>query len=401
MNKLIQTIKNSYDHTILAAYIAYITQAILNNFSPLLFVTFSAIYGISIEKIALIVSFNFGIQLLVDLLASKFLDKIGYRRAVVAAHIFAALGLVGLTVFPMVLPPYIGLLAATFLSACGGGLIEVIVSPLVEACPSTGRKEAAMSLLHSFYCWGQVFTVLVSTVFFVLFDISSWRILACLWAVIPAINAVYFCFVPVCSLTEEGTSLKPLQLFKKKLFWILLLLMVCAGACEVAISQWASAFAEKGLHVNKTVGDLAGPCAFAVLMGTTRALYAKFSNKISLERVMLYSGILGVASYLTAALAPWPGLSLLGCALCGVSVGVLWPGTFSLAAKGMPSGGTAMFALLALGGDVGCTIGPALVGQVSEALGENLKAGVLAGTIFPALLIVFVLVYSKMEKRNR
>ena len=222
-----------------------------------------------------------------------------------------------------------------------------------------------------------------------------------MWAVIPAINAVYFCFVPVCSLTEEGTSLKPLQLFKKKLFWILLLLMVCAGACELAISQWASAFAEKGLHVNKTVGDLAGPCAFAVLMGTTRALYAKFSNKISLERVMLYSGILGVASYLTAALAPWPGLSLLGCALCGVSVGVLWPGTFSLAAKGMPSGGTAMFALLALGGDVGCTIGPALVGQVSEALGENLKAGVLAGTIFPALLIVFVLVYSKMEKRNR
>lgn len=400
MNKLIQTIKNSYDHTISAAYIAYITQAILNNFSPLLFVTFSAIYGISVEKIALIVSFNFGIQLLVDLLASKFLDKIGYRRAVVAAHVLAALGLVGLTVFPLVLPPYIGLLAATFLSACGGGLIEVIVSPLVEACPSTGRKEAAMSLLHSFYCWGQVFTVLVSTIFFVLFDISSWRILACLWAVIPAVNAVYFCFVPVCSLTEEGTSLKPLQLFKKKIFWVLLLLMVCAGACELSISQWASAFAEKGLNVNKTVGDLAGPCAFAVLMGTTRALYAKFSNKTALERVMLYSGILGVASYLTASLAPWPGLSLLGCALCGVSVGVLWPGTFSLAAKGMPSGGTAMFALLALGGDVGCTIGPALVGQVSEALGENLKAGVLAGTVFPVLLILFVLVYMRMQRKK-
>ena len=400
MNRLIQTIRSSYDHTILAAYIAYITQAILNNFSPLLFVTFSVIYGISVEKIALIVSFNFGIQLLVDLLASKFLEKIGYRRAVVAAQILAALGLVGLTVFPLLFPPYIGLLAATFLSACGGGLIEVIVSPLVEACPSTGRKEAAMSLLHSFYCWGQVFTVLVSTVFFVLFDISSWRILACLWAVIPAVNAVYFCFVPICTLAGEGASLKPLQLFQKKLFWVLLVLMVCAGACELSISQWASAFAEKGLNVNKTVGDLAGPCAFAVLMGTTRALYAKFSNKIALERIMLYSGVLGVASYLTASLAPWPGLSLLGCALCGVSVGVLWPGTFSLAAKGIPGGGTAMFALLALGGDVGCTIGPALVGQVSEALGENLKAGVLAGTVFPVLLILFVLVYMRMQKKK-
>ena len=393
-------IKNSYDHTIYAAYIAYITQAILNNFSPLLFVTFSSAYGISLEKIALIVSFNFGVQLLVDLLASKFLDKIGYRRAVVAAHLLAAIGLVGLMLFPALMPPYIGLFVATFFSACGGGLIEVIVSPLVEACPSTGRKEAAMSLLHSFYCWGQVFTVLASTVFFLLFDIASWRILACLWALIPAVNAVYFCFVPICSLTEEGKGLSHSQLFRKKLFWVLLLLMVCAGACELAISQWASAFAEKGLHVNKTVGDLAGPCAFAILMGATRALYAKFSNRIALERMMLYSGILGVASYLTASLAPWPGVSLLGCALCGISVGVLWPGTFSLAAKGIANGGTAMFALLALGGDVGCTIGPALVGQGSQAFGQNLKAGVLAATVFPLLLILFILIYIKMQRKG-
>ncbi len=380
-------IRTDYRHTLYASYLGYVTQAIVNNFAPLLFLTFQRRLGVPLAQITVLVSVNFAVQLVVDALSARFVDQLGYRFLAVAAHILSALGLVGLAVLPNLLSaPFAGLLISVVLYAVGGGLIEVLISPIVEACPTT-RKEAAMSLLHSFYCWGHVFVVLATTAFFAVFGVERWPVIALLWAVVPLGNAVYFSRVPINSLTEErgGTPLR--VLFRNKLFWIFMLLMVCSGAGEQGMSQWASAFAESGLKVSKTVGDLAGPCLFAALMGLSRVLYAKFSERLPLARVMAGGAALCVAGYLLAALARQPMLSLVGCAMVGFSVGVFWPGTFSLAAAGCPAGGTAMFALLALGGDLGCASGPAAVGFLADAAGGNLQTGLLAALGFPVLLL--------------
>lgn len=397
MSGVISKIKTDYGHTIYASYVGYITQAIVNNFVPLLFLTFQSQYGISLEMLGLLVTINFGVQLFVDFIAAKFIDKIGYRIAIVAAHIFGGLGLIGLAVFPEILPPYAGIVLAIIFYAIGGGILEVLVSPIVEACPTT-KKEAAMSLLHSFYCWGHVFVVLASTLFFTLAGIENWKWMAVLWAIIPFVNAVYFSLVPIANIVEEGKGMSIKELFKNKTFWILFLLMICSGASEQGMSQWASAFAESGLKVSKTVGDLAGPCLFAVLMGTSRALYAKLSDKISLKAAMVGSGCLCVVCYLLAAFAPHPVLGLIGCAVCGFSVGIMWPGTFSLASNSLPAGGTAMFAFLALAGDLGCGSGPTIVGAVAERFGDDLKIGVLSAIVFPILLVIVNLMLRNNKK---
>lgn len=390
--------QNRFRHTIAASFIGYIVQAIMNNFTPLLFLTFQSSYGISLDKIALLVTANFGLQLLIDLLASRFVDKIGYRGPLVAAHLCAALGLAGLTFLPELLPdPYAGLVISVMVYAVGGGLIEVLVSPLVEACP-TERKKAVMGLLHSFYCWGHVFVVLASTGFFFAFGIANWKVLALIWAAAPLFNAFYFAWVPIRSLTEENGGMGLRKLLRNKLFWVFILFMICAGACEQAVSQWASAFAESGLGVSKTVGDLAGPCAFAALMGATRVFYARHSEKIPLRSILLLSGLLCIVSYLLASLSPYPVIGLLGCALCGVAVGTLWPGTYSMASEEIRSGGTAMFALMALAGDLGCVSGPAMVGFVSQAAGGRLQTGILAAIVFPVLLVVALLFFRRREK---
>ena len=381
------SIKNNYTHTIRASYVGYITQAIINNFAPLLFLTFQSSYKIPIEQITLLVTINFGVQLLVDCLAARFADTIGYKPLAVTAHVCAAIGLAGLGVFPEILPnPYTGLLVSIIFYAIGGGLIEVLISPIVEACP-TEKKSANMSLLHSFYCWGHVFVVVGSTLFFVIFGISNWKFLAFLWAVVPLLNAFYFSQVPIAALTEKGESMSIKNLVSSKLFWLLMILMICSGASEQAMIQWASVFAEAGLNVSKTVGDLTGPLMFAVLMGTSRVFYSKFSEKIKLEKFMIASGCLCIFSYLLASFSPYPVLALIGCALCGLSVGIMWPGTFSLAAEKCPKGGTAMFALLALGGDLGCSGGPTLVGIAASMSEGGIKSGIVAGVVFPVLLI--------------
>ncbi|WP_281877567.1 MFS transporter [Hungatella hathewayi] len=396
-------IRQNYKHTINACYIGYITQAVVNNFAPLLFLTFQRSYGISLGKISFLVTVNFGVQLLVDFLAAHFVDRIGYRISIVAAHILAAAGLIGLALFPQMMEDsYSGLMAAIILYAVGGGLLEVLVSPIVEACP-TERKAAAMSLLHSFYCWGHMGVVILSTAFFYLFGIDQWQMLAVIWAAVPLANALYFFLVPIRTLAEEEEGLSIRRLSGKMVFWILMVLMICAGASEQAVSQWASAFAESGLHVSKSVGDLAGPCAFAFFMGVSRVVSAKYSDRISLERIMMGSGGLCVVSYLLIALSPWPVLSLAGCALCGFAVGALWPSTFSLAMKKIPGGGTAMFALFALAGDIGCAGGPLVVGRISGAFGDDLRIGILAALVFPVILTVGVLASgrSKGGARNK
>lgn len=393
--------KNRYNKTVAACFVGYIVQAVVNNFVPLLFLTFQRTYHIPLSRITLLVTLNFGIQLLVDLLSVGFVDKIGYRASMVAAHILSAAGLVLLTVLPEVTAsPFTGILASVTIYAAGGGLLEVIVSPVMEACPSD-NKETAMSMLHSFYCWGHVGVVLFSTLFFQVAGTENWKVLAAIWAILPLANAVAFTRVPMDVLFEDakaGLSLK--ELFGIRLFWILMIMMICAGASEQAVSQWASAFAEKGLGISKTAGDLAGPMAFAVLMGAARAFYGKCGERINLDRFMIYSSGLCILSYLGISLLPVPQLSLVACAFCGLSVGIMWPGTFSKAAAAIPKGGTAMFALLALGGDIGCAGGPTAVGLVSGALGDNLKMGILAGIVFPGLLLAGI-IFCRKERKTR
>lgn len=391
--------KPNYKTTIFACFIGYIVQAIVNNFVPLLFITFQNSYSIPLSQITLLVTINFGVQLTVDLLATLFIDKIGYRTSIVIAQIFSASGLLMLTFMPEIMDPFTGILLSVIVYAIGGGIIEVLISPIMESCP-TDNKEKAMSLLHSFYCWGHVSVVLLSTLFFSLCGIENWRILAAIWAIVPIINGIIFLKTPIAPLLsadEKGMTLP--ELCKSKVFWILMLMMLCAGASEQAVSQWASAFAEQGLGISKAAGDLAGPMAFAIFMGGARAIYGKYGDKINLEKFMIASTTLCIVSYLIVSLVPSPIISLIGCALCGLSVGIMWPGTFSKASVSLKTGGTAMFALLALAGDLGCSSGPTLVGFVSDAANGNMKLGILAGIIFPTVMILCLLLGKKNSKQ--
>ena len=393
--------KNNYQLTMYACFIGYIVQAIVNNFLPLLFVTFQKTYSIPLTQITLLITLNFGIQLVIDMLSAGFVDKIGYRASTIIAHVCSAAGLVLLTVLPEAFPdPFAGILIAVFIYAIGGGLIEVLISPILEACP-TDNKEKAMSLLHSFYCWGHVGVVLISTLFFTLFGIENWKILAVCWAVVPAVNIILFAKAPIYSLHEEGeTGLTLKQLFTRKVFWVMMLMMLCAGASEQAVSQWASTFAEQGLGVSKTIGDLAGPMSFAALMGLSRLLYGKFGDKLDLDKFMRMSCLLCIAAYLCISLVPLPAVGLVGFAVCGFSVGIMWPGTFSKASAAVKGGGTALFAMLALAGDVGCSGGPTLAGFISGCFNGELRAGILAAIVFPVLLLIGIQLAKKLANNS-
>ena len=395
------TAQSKYRKTLLSCYLGFITQAITANFAPLLFLTFKDSYSIPLEKVALIPMAFFMTQLLIDFAATKFVDRIGYRTCVVCSQVLSAVGLALLAVLPEVLPdPFTGILIAVVLYAMGAGLIEVLISPIVEACPFD-NKDGVMSLLHSFYCWGMVGVILGSTVFFAVFSVKNWHILAILWAVIPFVNAFNFLKCPIERLTEDGEGMKMGQLFRIPLFWLMALLMVCSGASEISMAQWASAFTESAMGVSKTIGDLAGPCLFAVLMGISRVFYGKMSEKLDLTKTMLGCGVLCILCYLLASLSSLPVLGLMGCALCGISVGIMWPGTLSISAQECPKGGTVMFALLALAGDLGGSIGPSLVGSVSSMADGNLKTGLLVATLFPALLIAGLVVLKKWVKTTK
>ncbi len=403
--------KFTYKHTLVACYAGYITQAIVNNLPPLLFLTFHNQFGISLEKIAMLISANFVMQIIVDIASSKIVAKIGVRNSMLLAHICAAIGFSCMGVFPFVLPePFAGLILAAAFNSVGGGLTEVLVSPIVESLPGD-EKASAMSLLHSFYCWGQVAVVLLSTLFFTVCGIENWRLLTALWAIVPFLNTLLFAKVPLCPFVEEGEEEIPLgKLFGSKIFLLLCLLMISAGASELAASQWASLFAEAGLKVTKTMGDLLGPCMFAVLMGIARLLYGIFGSKIKLVPVITASSFLCIISYAIMVFSPYPVLSLAGCALCGLSVGIMWPGVFSLSAEKYKTGGTKMFAILALAGDIGCSAGPGLVGvfvnmsesgvkllPAADTASSGLKTGLLFAAVFPLIMIVGMKLLSKVK----
>ena len=388
----------NYKKTLAACYLGFVTQAITANFVPLLFLTFKSTYAIALDKIAMIPLVFYLTQLLVDLAATKFADRIGYRRCVVASQVLSAVGLLFMAVLPEVFPvPFLGILISVVLYAIGSGLIEVLISPIVEACPFE-NKAGMMSLLHSFYCWGAVGVILGSTLFFSVFGVENWRILTCLWAMIPLCNTFCFLRCPIERLVEDGESMGIGNLLKTPVFWLMILLMVCAGASETTMAQWASAFTESAIGVSKTVGDLLGPCLFAVFMGITRVLYGRHGEKLDLTKIMQWCGVLCVSCYLLASLSALPVLSLAGCALCGLAVGIMWPGCISISARSCPKGGTAMFAFLALAGDLGAMISPTMAGSMSELAGGDLKKGLLAAAVFPVALVLGLLLLRKNTK---
>ena len=389
----------NYRKTKTACYLGFVTQAIAANFAPLLFLKFHNDYNISLGNIALISTCFFFTQLLVDLFCAKFVDKIGYRICIVASEVCSAAGLIGLAFLPDILPnPFAGILCSVIVYAIGSGLIEVLGSPIVEACPFD-NKEATMSLLHSFYCWGAVGTILISTLFFLLFGMDSWKWLAVLWALIPTYNIYNFATCPIEHLVEEGSGMGIRELFQKPLFWISVCLMICSGASELAMAQWASAYAEAALGLSKAIGDLTGPCMFAVTMGISRVTFGKYGVRIDLMKFMTGSGILCVVCYLLTSLSSNPLIGLIGCIVCGFSVGIMWPGTISISSKKFPLGGTAMFALLAMAGDLGGSIGPGIVGYITQEAGDNIRVGMSVGLVFPVILLVMLFILS-IEKHD-
>lgn len=394
------TEQRNYKKTLIACYLGFVTQAISANFAPLLFLTFKNTYGITLDKIAMIPMVFYLTQLLVDFAATKFADKIGYRTCVVASQVLSAVGLVLMAILPDLLPsPFIGILISVVLYAIGSGLVEVLLSPIVEACPFE-NKDGMMSLLHSFYCWGAVGVILVSTVFFAVFGIENWRILTFILALVPLYNTFNFISCPIEQLVEDGKSMGIIKLLKTPVFWLMIILMVCSGASEATMTQWASAFTESAVGVSKTVGDLAGPCLFAALMGVARMLYGRFSEKLDLSKVMLICATMCTSCYLLASLSQLPIFGLAGCALCGLAVGIMWPGSISISSKYCPRGGTAMFAFLALAGDLGAAVSPAMVGNLSEKMGGNLKMGLLVATLFPVILVAGLIVLRNIKKHS-
>lgn len=380
--------KPNYKSTIVASCLGYVAQATVNNFAPLLFLIFNDSFGIPLEKITILITLNFIIQLTVDLVSAKLIDRIGYRISVVFSQLISAAGLIAMATLPFMFPdPYVGLLISVLIYAVGGGLSEVLISPIVEACPFE-NKHGIMSLLHSFYCWGTVAVIVISTVALGIFGSGCWPVLSCVWAILPLFNALLFTRVPIETLCKSGESMPLRELFSTGLFWSFLVLMFAAGASEMAMNQWASAFAEAGLGISKTAGDLAGPCVFSLLMGTARLINSKARIKTDLLTLMIGCGVLCAGSYLLAAFAPHPALALVGLGVCGFSVGILWPGVYSAAGQRCPRGGTAMFAMLALAGDLGCSAGPTLVGMLAGTSGDSLSIGMASAAVFPLILIV-------------
>lgn len=391
--------KLTHKHTLLACFVSYITQSIVVNYLPLLFLTFCRQFNISLEKVTLLITANFLLQMLTDLASTKLISKIGCKRGIVSANIFAAFGLFVMVFLPLLIDPFIALIIGVILCAIGSGLVEVLISPIVEACP-TKNKSAMMSFAHSFYCWGTVLVIAISTLFFVFFGVNNWIYLTLGWAIVPIIGGTLFVFVPVYNDSEqekekEKGALK--ALLSSGWFWLFGLLMTCSGASEIAMGQWASAFAESALKVDKTMGDLLGPCSFALMMGFARTLYAVISEKVNLKACMIGCAFLCITSYLLTVFVPVPWVALGACGLCGFAVGIMWPGILSIASKTL-GGTTALFALLAVFGDIGCTVGPTIVGMVSAHFNDDLKKGLLCVIIFPLILIIGNLILGKRKQ---
>lgn len=388
--------KINYTPTKISAYVGYFVQAIVNNFLPILFVAFQDIYGIGYEKLGRLIVFNFITQMVTDILSPKIISLLGYRKTAVMCQLIAALGLTLAAVLPNVLPnAYIGIVLAVIVYAFASGLMEVIISPMIEMLP-TSNKSGNMSLLHSFYCWGQAITTVGTTLLLSAFGYRGWTYIPLIWAIVPFINAFSFIRVPIVEPQPERKSDSFRVLFSDRRFRVFMLIMLCAGASEIAMAEWASVFAQNALGVSQIAGDLAGPCAFSLFMGLGRLLYAAFSEKISYRSTVIVLGLCCAVCYYIAAFASIPIFALAACALCGFTVSILWPGTISAGAVAFPRGDAVMFSVFAMCGDIGCCIGPWLLGVVAEHF--TLNIGFAVSSFFPLLMVALAIFFIKEQR---
>lgn len=377
--------KVNYFPTKVAGYVGFFVQAIVNNFLPILFIALQDVYKMSYGRLASLIAVNFGAQVIVDFLAPKVVAKLGYRKTAFLSQFMAFLGLALLSLLPNVIMPYIAIIICIILYATGSGLTEVILSPMIEMLP-TRNKSGNMAILHSFYCWGQAVTVLGTTALVYLSGFENWFIIPLIWSVVPFINMFSFLKVPI---VEPDPSVKVatfFELVKNKRFLLYMLLMFCAGASEIAMAEWASIFAQNALGVSKAIGDVTGPCAFAIFMGLGRVIYAKFSKKISFIKLLICLNVLGVICYLMVAFCRLAFVSLIFCALCGLTVSISWPGIYSLGAKNFKNGGAVMFGAFAMCGDFGCAFGPWLIGTLADKF--TLNVGFAVASVFSLIIVL-------------
>lgn len=394
-------LERKYIPTKLAGYVGFVVQAIVNNFLPILFIVFQDIYGLGYEKLGRLIVFNFAVQMFIDFITPKIIHKIGYRRAAFLCQFTACLGLCLMSLLPRIMPsPYTAMFIAIAVYATGSGLMEVILSPMIEMLP-TGNKSGNMAVLHSFYCWGQTVVVPLTTLMVFAFGYENWSYIPLVWAIVPFINMLAFLRVPIVEPGREVKQSTLIELLKTPSFIIYMLMMFCGGASEIAMSQWASLFVEQALGVSKAIGDIVGPCLFALFMALGRVIYAKFSKKVSFTRLLIWLNILCFVCYVMVGISKIAALSLVFCALCGFSVSISWPGIYSAGARTFKTGGAVMFSAFAMCGDTGCALGPGLVGLVAEY--TNLNMGFIAAAVFPFIMVIcsIIILKNRVAKKQQ
>ncbi len=390
-----------YKHTIRACYAGTFTMSLVSNLTPLLFVILMDSFGLTFEQVGRLTLVNFMTQIAADLVFSKPVDKWGVRPFVAGGHFLCTIGLVLFALAPMYAPhnTYIWFMVSTVLFSCGGGLLELLLSPIVQAIPGD-EKARAMSMLHSFYAWGFILVVVLTTTALGVFGSANWPLIMITWAILPLATGIAFLKVPLAPQVSEEQRTRTGVLLSSAFFVVVVLGIAAGGAAEVSMSQWISAFTERALGLSKQMGDLVGVCMFALFLGIGRASYGKWGGKTDVTTLMLWGAVGSVLCFLGAALIPNPILAMACCAANGLCVSLLWPGSIVTAAARFPLAGASMFAILAAGGDVGAAFGPWAVGAVADVVPSGLRGGLLVGTIYPAIMVVCMLVVRAMNRRG-
>ncbi len=402
---------NKYTLTKYASFITCFSTAITGNFSALLFLSFHRMYGISYTLLGLLILMNFGTQLIFDLLFSFCSGKFNLKFCVKITPLVMAVGLVLLGLAPVIFKNniFFGLIFATVVASCGGGLSEVLSSSVIAAIPSN-NPQRTMSILHSCYAWGVVIVVLVTTAFFRFFGIENWAALTLFFAIIPFVAFLMFLFSSVPDLEEDSEDSVQGNILKNKTMWLCVLAIFLGGAAECTMSQWCSTYLEQSFGITKAVGDVFGVALFGAMLGLGRTLFARFGKKI--ENALFFGSVMASVCYLCAALVPVPAVGMLACAFTGFSVAMLWPGSLLAVQKLVPEKSVTMFALMAAGGDMGASLCPQLVGIITDAVMNlnifssasaeqiSMKIGLLFATLFPvAGIVVFGIIKNKIKNQ--
>lgn len=356
----------SYQLTTISCFVGIFCQAVSSNITAILFIPLMTLYGLSYVHLGLLVGINFTTQVLVDIIASRLVDRYGFRVFVLPSDILAVIGLVLFGLTPVLFDNILtGLVFSTIIFSASCGLQEVMLSPIVNAIPHND-KGPAMALMHSFYAWGQVATIIITTLFLFFFGIENWQVIVFLWALVPLVNFFMFLAAPFPGVIHENQRMTMRDLILKPFYLVALLAIMGGAATELVMNQWSSTFSEKVLELPKVTGDILGMCGFAVFLGLGRVLYGRYGSKINMNNVLVGSAAAAVVCYIAVAISPLPAISLAACAVCGLAASLLWPGTLVITAEKYPLAGAWIFAILAAAGDIGAASGPFAAGVITD-----------------------------------